>query len=229
MNYKLAQFFLACRDSNFICWIHWNTIYHADDVTEEDKKIFLHWSNNVEMMQGRESFVFFDKKYKDRNPCKEGLHKIPMNILQKIRNDKNVKQDIREAAQKEIDAREKIKRDYSVNSIRCKKSNDAISGWLSPQGKFYNVTWGEHESWAGDYVFDNKLHNDKKEFEIDGGDSYYKDFLIHVKRFILIDNPEQDGAITVSYKTMTKAQKEFIMEYAIKIKDENALKEIENV
>jgi len=225
MNYKLAQFFLACHNSNFICWIHWNAIYQKNDVTEEDKKVWLHWSNTVEVKKGMESFVFF-KKDSNENPMPEWISRIPMETLIKIRKDENINSDIRRSAQNEIDSREKVKRDFETYMIRCKKSAYAISGWLSPQGKFYEVEWGEHESYAWEIVRENKWEKDKKEFKLDGGGIYGKNFLIQKKRFILFDNPERDGEVTISYKTMTKAQKNFIADYLIKIKDEKTLKEI---
>lgn len=228
MNYKLAQFFLACKNSNFICWIHWNAIYQREDVTEEDKKVWLHWSNTVDVKKGMESFVFF-KKDSNENPMPEWIGRIPMDILVKIKQDEHVDSDIRRSAQAEIDNRENIKRDYETYMIRCKQSNEAISGWLSPQGKFYDVEWGEHERFACDYTEEHKLEKERREFRLEGGGIYGKTFLIHKKRFILIDNPERDGAVTISYRTMTNAQKRFLYDYLIKINDSDALKEMETV
>ena len=63
MNYRLAQFFIACSSSNFIDIFRFSKIYHAEDVTEDDKKAFLDWveDNNLSISTGRGMIAFEDK------------------------------------------------------------------------------------------------------------------------------------------------------------------------
>ena len=224
MNYKLVQFLILVNGSNFIDYAHWNRLY-VSVPNEEDKQAFLHWAKDVEISYGREMLAF---SYKDKkgNPVNDSVNRLSTDLIKKVREDENVLDDIRKSAQRILDERAKIKVDFKLNQINCKVSSEKLSGWLSPNGEFFSTPWGEHESFAGDYVFKHKLGKEKQEYEINGGGKEYKDFLIQVKRFVLLDNPSCDRKINVSYKTLSKAQKRFLEDFFIRIGDNEALKEI---
>ena len=83
-------------------------------------------------------------------------------------------------------------------------------GWLSPNGKFFEVSWGNHEKWAIEYISkhfpDNKLYTG------------YGDFLTN-KGWILLHDPSRSG-VRIScdcYKKPTKKQKEFLYDYFIAV------------
>ena len=80
-------------------------------------------------------------------------------------------------------------------------------GWLSPNGKFFEADWGEHNEWAREYLKKNDpeyndIYSDK-----------CTDRLIEL-HWVLLDNP-CGGIATPKYSSfgMTKAQKEFLYDY----------------
>ena len=225
MNYKLAQFLLSCHNSNFIDFNSWNRIYK--NCNDTDKNAFLHWATNVDISYGRE-MIAFTYKNKSGNPIKDSIKNIPTEVIKTIKEDENIWEDIRKSAQIVLEERTKVKFNFSINQINCKFSTEHLSGWLSPSGEFFSVAWGEHERFAGDYIFKHNLTKERKNYKINGGEREYKDFLIQVKRFVLLDNPSNDGKTNISYKTLSNAQKKFLEEYFIKINDNEALKEILN-
>jgi hypothetical protein len=84
-------------------------------------------------------------------------------------------------------------------------------GWLSPDGTFYPVQWGDHSRWAVDYI---KEHYGLKPHKYRGGD-----FLVYEKNWVLINSPSNDiTKIEIIYnihKHLTKAQKEFLYDYCV--------------
>lgn len=97
-------------------------------------------------------------------------------------------------------------------------------GWLSPAGDFRKSPFGHHEESAEFIIEDNHFG-----FEYDKWlDSMldkniaclHKDFLVEVKGYVLIHNPSTSGGYVVTYrKKLTKAQREFLYDYFIKIGD----------
>lgn len=97
-------------------------------------------------------------------------------------------------------------------------------GWLSPTGDFRKSPFGYHEESAEWIVEDNHFgseYDDWYEGRLDKGLAcLYKDFLVEVKGYVLIHNPSNSGGYVVSHnKKLTKAQREFLYDYFIKIGD----------
>ena len=84
-------------------------------------------------------------------------------------------------------------------------------GWLAPDGTFYPVEWGEHQSWA--YTWIKNHYQNENSDDIDLLDKA-GDVLIQ-KGWVLLHNPAR-GTATVTHndaKNMTKAQKEYLFDY----------------
>jgi len=82
-------------------------------------------------------------------------------------------------------------------------------GWLAPDGKFYPVGWGRHDSWARDYISEHF-----KEVDVFGPCFYCGDFLVQ-KGWILLHNPSM-GIVELSAEQIngaSKKQKEFLYDY----------------
>lgn len=97
-------------------------------------------------------------------------------------------------------------------------------GWLSPIGDFRKSPFGCHEECAEWIVEDNHFGKEYDEWYDDkldkGLDCLHKDFLIEVKGYVLIHNPSNSGGYVVSHgNRLTKAQKDFLYDYFIKIGD----------
>jgi hypothetical protein len=75
-------------------------------------------------------------------------------------------------------------------------------GWLSPDGKFYPVPWGEHGVFARDYIEKNIP---------DAPDMDEEDYLIKIG-WILIHSPIC-GKPRIECQNATKRQKEFLWDY----------------
>ena len=82
-------------------------------------------------------------------------------------------------------------------------------GWLNPDGKFYPVGWGSHDSWARDYITKHFRDIDVFEPHFHCGDFLTK------KGWLLLHNPWM-GGVELSAEEMrdaTKKQKEFLYDY----------------
>lgn len=90
-------------------------------------------------------------------------------------------------------------------------------GWLSPDGKFYQVDFGGHESWAHNYLLDGHA---------DMFDNYAKYVVPDIKspsfgdclcdyQWILLHNPSMGIAYVTrnEFKRVTEKQKEFLYAY----------------
>ena len=90
-------------------------------------------------------------------------------------------------------------------------------GFLAPNGEFYNVKWGKHEKFAGEYCMRHNLLEEESAWEDEGfGNVLYRDFLVKKKGFMLFRN---------SKKSIKKpSQKHFEKDHSI-----NHLKKLLNV
>ena len=82
-------------------------------------------------------------------------------------------------------------------------------GWLSPDGKFYPVGWGSHDSWARDYITKHF-----KGVDVFRPCFYCGDFL-EKKGWLLLHNTYM-GAVELSadeLRDASKKQKEFLYDY----------------
>lgn len=94
---------------------------------------------------------------------------------------------------------------------RVKTSDGKDYGWLEPGGEFHAVEWGDHQSWARNYLKEGKsdAEQDDVNFMLYPGDVLYD------RGWILLHNPAQGIADITrdESRTMTKAQKEFLYDY----------------
>ena len=84
-------------------------------------------------------------------------------------------------------------------------------GWLTPDGTFHAVEWGDHQQWADDYLKESLDEDDYWEVEHAG------DYLTE-HHWILLHNPAQGLArptMDPSHNP-TKAQREFLYDYYTK-------------
>jgi hypothetical protein len=82
-------------------------------------------------------------------------------------------------------------------------------GWLRPDGKFFDVDWGKHESWAIEYV--EKHYPDRNI-------SYAGDFLKE-HNWLLFHSPGGGNYVNIptdDIQSATKRQKEFLYDYFMK-------------
>ncbi len=98
-------------------------------------------------------------------------------------------------------------------------------GFISLDGEFRPVEWGDHERYAGDYI---RAH-DGWEAVLKNDTDTGTDYLVLVKGWLLLHNPQQGKPILTSGdKPMTKAQRETLFDYYTKYgmkKEANALYE----
>lgn len=87
-------------------------------------------------------------------------------------------------------------------------------GFISPDGEFHRVEWGEHGEWAETYIITSGLHDD---YENNPDYPYPVDYLIHAKGWLLLHSPSNSKpTLTAGIKPMTKAQRETLYDYYIK-------------
>ena len=90
-------------------------------------------------------------------------------------------------------------------------------GWLSPDGKFYQVDFGGHESWAHNYLLDEHADtfDDYAKYVVpDRKYPSYVDCLLYYQ-WILLHNPSMGYAYVTrnEFKQVTEKQKEFLYAY----------------
>lgn len=97
-------------------------------------------------------------------------------------------------------------------------------GFISPEGKFYAVEWGEHSEWANKYCEDNWTIDELMKTN-NKGKYIGADYLVYIKGWLLLHNAHQGEAKLEQGKPMTKAQKETLYDYYINYgRDEEATK-----
>jgi hypothetical protein len=82
-------------------------------------------------------------------------------------------------------------------------------GWLRPDGKFFEVKWGKHESWAIEYV---EKHYPKRNV-------YYHGDFLKEHGWLLLHSPSGGDYANIStddIQSVTKRQKEFLYSYFLK-------------
>jgi hypothetical protein len=108
----------------------------------------------------------------------------------------------------------------SITDFQDKEKSETQQeyGWLSPNGKFYPVEFGGHQSWASQYLL--------KEGDLKEEDPCAGDILIE-RGWILLHNPCLNNIqVTKSNKNYTKKQKDFLYDYFIKYGMGNKANEI---
>ena len=84
-------------------------------------------------------------------------------------------------------------------------------GFITPNGEYISVPWGEHTEWAYQYIDLNNIYEDFYYSNYD----YPVDYLVYDKGFILIDSPGYGiPNITIpKEKSVTEAQRETLYDY----------------
>lgn len=90
-------------------------------------------------------------------------------------------------------------------------------GWLEPNGTFHEVDWGQHQTWAADYVKENfpeEYEDVGMQMNTDTGLIGEGDFLVE-RGWVLLHSPSQGIAQPTRnpVKRYTKAQQEFLYDY----------------
>ena len=101
-------------------------------------------------------------------------------------------------------------------------------GWLSPDGVFYPVEFGNHQAWASEYLL-RLYREDKITYEQAkiGANQNAGDILVNMG-WILIHNPS-NMRIKVTRnesKTISKAQKEFLYDFYLRHGDTGKANEL---
>jgi len=140
-----------------------------------------------------------------------------------------------------------------VDSYIKATKNDVKYGWLDPEGKFYEVEFGEHQAWPYICICDkaesrdgtlrrrvrdsetvdlSHYYNELLEyFEKENHrltiDSACADFLVH-KGWVLLHNPSMGIPVLDNYtiQGLTKAQREFMFDYYMAIDEEKKANEL---
>lgn len=115
-------------------------------------------------------------------------------------------------------------RRYEDEAAENDEEPECPYGWLEPDGTFHPVPWGNHSTWARDYLDEHFPFKDNPEiyWRIDKDGKRHHivcgDVLVFSLGWILLDNPYQGQAKVTKNpnKDMTKAQKEFLYDYFIK-------------
>ena len=206
---RLKQVFNILQHSNFIPLVEWCKIYPKDNVPIESQNVFVNWlnTNNLNVLQDSiRGILYFENK----------------------ENKQNLKiEDFKNTFPEWYTYNKPFKRSLHIISKTCVKFDpDCLSGWLSPTGKFFECEWGEHESYAGKIVHKNDLVDKYKTFKKETNSYLRKDFIINNCNYVLFDNPSNNGYVTISYSKLNKTQKDFIVDYLIKIGDNYTLNKI---
>lgn len=107
--------------------------------------------------------------------------------------------------------------DIKEEEIEYTEKTETEYGWLSPDGRFYNVEFGNHQAWASEYLLhlyrENKISYAEATIKANqnAGD------ILTDMGWILIHNPSKT-LIKVTRnesKTITKSQKEFLYNFYI--------------
>lgn len=109
------------------------------------------------------------------------------------------------------------------------KDENLPMGFLSPNCKFYNVPYGKHEKFAGEYCIEHDLIDEENQWENDGyGHVLYRDFLIEEKGFILLDCPmdNNESFATFNINKINVKQAMWLIDYYVRINDSISLSKL---
>lgn len=109
------------------------------------------------------------------------------------------------------------------------KDDNLPMGFLTPTGIFYSCRWGKHEKFAGEYVVENNLLDEEKQWEEEGfGNVLYRDFLVKQKGWMLLDCPSDDDTSFAMFETekITVKQVMYLVDYYVKLNDYESLNKL---
>ena len=109
---------------------------------------------------------------------------------------------------------------------------DEPYGFITPDGVFHPVEWGEHTEYAYRYIDNNGLQDDFYKWWRDETTSVYEsptDYLVYKHGWLLLHSPGYGLThLTHSDKEMTKAQRETLFDYYLAYGRENDAMELYN-
>lgn len=124
-----------------------------------------------------------------------------------------------------IEPEKEVKKQTKKPDKKYKKENrvEAKYGWLDPTGRFFESPWGTHEHKARNIIDKNGWIDEYMKWDDAGieGIRFCRDFLINVKGYVLIDNPNLLFGHTraVCPEKLTKKQKDFLYKYFMNLGD----------
>jgi len=103
-----------------------------------------------------------------------------------------------------------------VYESESKEKEESEYGWLAPDGIFYPVEFGNHQTWAAEYLL-SLYRNGRISYEEAKNNQNIGDVLVG-RGWVLIHNPSQHNIqITRDFsKNCTKAQKVFLYDFLYK-------------
>lgn len=207
---NLQKVFDWFKRSNYMPYLQWNKF--LQDFSEEEKTILLKWleDNNLGISPQATMGIFL---LIDKNTLQHLSSKDIMRIAPSWYNSKE----------------EIIKKPIQTNTIICNNFDNDFGdmiGWLDNKGNFHETDWGEHESFAGEYIRSNGLREKYNEFIKTSLSNYRRDFLVSELKWVLLDCPANNGYLCITYNKLCKAQKKFLEKYLCAILDYDTLNKI---
>lgn len=115
--------------------------------------------------------------------------------------------------------------DFMKNGLPKPESDDTEEkevinhdyGWVSPTGEFTESPWGTHEE-SAEKIINSKNWGEEYNTWLDEQPNNamginFRDFLIRVKRYVLIHDPSGVGYRVTNSRELTKKQKDFLYGY----------------
>ena len=114
---------------------------------------------------------------------------------------------------------------YSNFKVLKRDIKKVLSGWVSPDGTFDDCLYGEHAFLAREYVVEQDLRSELAEAREQYRESA-KDFLIRVKKYILLDCPAcNDRTQWITFNPLVKRNKKQVEAVLELFKDEPSIYE----
>lgn len=202
---KLKQFLDWFQNGNAMPYMEWYRIYPKGEVSQKDQDVFMKWldDNNIGISP---------------QPRIESIMLANKTTLEFLSTS-----DIKKIVPDWYKAEKEPKKEINVNTLTCnrfdKNFGDMI-GWLDTKGNFHETDWGEHESFAGEYVrADVNIKARYMIFKKETVSNYSRDFLVSELNWVLLDCPANNGYLSIAYNKLTKAQKIFLEKYLYTICD----------
>ena len=206
MNQKLLQLFRTLSNQNFVDTFTFHDVIYNKEATQEDKDAFIAWTNDhgLKMIQGRGMYVFATEE--KSMITKEDLSEM----MYYDENEEEILIPIKKIMHEELEML------YS-----SKFDSNYPSGWLLPNGELLECDWGDHEKFAGEYIRENNLLDEQREFEKEYSTYYCKDYVIMRKHWVLLDCPSGNCQLHVTFRKhkITKIQREYLLNYFLTFKD----------
>jgi len=209
MNKKLLQLFAILSRQNFVSTFEFHQVIYNNEATQEDKDAFIAWTNdnNLKIISGRDLYIFAtdEKDMLSTEELKEMMYDV---VIEKEEPQKIFYEELKH--------------------IRCTKfDSDYPCGWLNQNGDLTECDWGDHELIAGEYIRENGMSEEQDKFEKEYGTVYSNDFLVYAG-WVLFDCPSGNCQPVITFRKgkLTKKQKDYIMDYLLKMGDSDGIEQI---